>query len=74
METTLTQLSEAQAEKIALMVKTLLLHPEQVASAAGNPQAVMQAAGLSEEDILDVADYMDTLANTLRMELVPWWS
>ena len=74
MQATLTQLSEQQAEKVSQMVKMLLMHPEMVANATLDPQAAMKAAGLSDDDIADVADYMDDMAQTLRMEQFPWSS
>jgi hypothetical protein len=74
MEATLVQLSEDQAEKMASMIKMLLLHPEQVANAVNDPRAAMSAAGLNEDDMLQIGDYLDAMAHTLRMEQAPWWA
>jgi hypothetical protein len=72
MQATTVRLSEDQAEKVSQMVKMLLLNPDMLTTATADPQAVMKSAGLSDDDIVGVIDYLEDMAQHLRMEAFPW--
>ena len=70
METTLTRMSEDQAETIARIVKLLLLNPEQVPAFLDNPAAF---PGMEQADVrAQLKDYLSRVAKRLADEQVPW--
>lgn len=74
MQATVTKLSEEQAEKVAQMVKMLLLNPEMLSNAADDPHAALKAAGLNDAEITTLVDYLEDMSQHLRMEMLPWLS
>ena len=70
METTMTRMSDEQAETIARVVKSLLLNPEQVPALIENPAAF---PGLEQADIrAQIKEVLGRVAKSLDGELVFW--
>ena len=74
MEATRTGISEDQAEKLAEFVKTLLLNPDQMLDAVDHPVSALEAAGLHQEDISQIKEYLRNIAVNLEAEEFPWIS
>jgi hypothetical protein len=71
METTLTRMSEDQAETISHIVKTLLLNPEQVPAFVDNPAAF---PGMEQVEIqAQLKDFLGRVAKSLADEEYPWF-
>jgi hypothetical protein len=70
METTLTRMSEDQAETIARIVKSLLLNPEQVPAFVNDPAGF---PGLEQADVrAQLKDFLSRVAKSLDDEAFPW--
>ena len=74
MELTQVRLTEREAEKLAGMVKHLLLNPELLVDALDDPLSAMQEAGLDETEIQRIADHLDNVAAQLGDAAFPWIS